>query len=175
MKKYIAYLRAINVGGSRIIKMDDLRKIFTSFDLQDVQTYIQTGNVIFASHPRDSSSLEAELKSKLKAALGYPVEIFLRTWAENTKLAKQTTFNVGKDDTLHIAFLKEKIDKNTEKELLALNSKADEFAVHGREIFNLRHDKDKSIFSNTLIEKLIKAPATTRNWNTIYKIVEKFK
>ena len=47
MEKYVAFLRAINVGGQAIIKMDDLRKMFESFGLQNVQTYIQTGNVIF--------------------------------------------------------------------------------------------------------------------------------
>lgn len=174
MEKYIAYLRAINVGGSKIHKMDALRNLFDSFGLQDVQTYIQSGNVIFASPQQDSGSLESELESKLKAALGYRLEIFLRTWAENEKIAKQTLFKIGKTDTLHIVFLKEKVGKKTEKELLAFNSKADEFAVHGREIFNLRHDRDASIFSNALIEKLLKAPATTRNWNTIYKISEKY-
>jgi uncharacterized protein (DUF1697 family) len=76
---------------------------------------------------------------------------------------------------LHVVFLKEKVDKKAEKELFALNSKADEFAVHGREIFNLRRDKDKSIFSNAFIEKMIKGPATTRNWNTILKISEKYQ
>jgi len=175
MEKYVAYLRAINVGGSKIIKMDDLRSMFTSFGLQDVQTYIQTGNVIFASPQRDSGSLESELETKLKATLGYPIEIFLRTWAENEKLAKQVFFTTGKTDTLHIVLLKEKISATTKKELLAFTSQAEEFAVHGREIFNLRHDKDKSIFSNAFIEKIIKASATTRNWNTINKIVEKFK
>jgi uncharacterized protein (DUF1697 family) len=84
-------------------------------------------------------------------------------------------FKIDKTDTLYIVFLKKKIDKKTEKELLALNSKADKFAVHGREIFNLRHDRDPSIFSNAFIEKLLKNPATTRNWNTIYKITEKYK
>ena len=49
MPKYIAFLRAINVGGTTLIKMTDLKKMFESFGLDNVQTYIQTGNVVFES------------------------------------------------------------------------------------------------------------------------------
>lgn len=58
MQKYVAFLRAINVGGNSLIKMDVLKKHFESFGLDKVQTYIQTGNVIFESKERDASKLE---------------------------------------------------------------------------------------------------------------------
>lgn len=47
---YIAFLRGINVGGKNIIKMTDLKKMFEAMCLQNVQTYIQSGNVLFAAH-----------------------------------------------------------------------------------------------------------------------------
>lgn len=175
MKKYVAYLRAINVGGTSIIKMDDLRRMFESFGFSNVQTCIQSGNVIFASSQWDGGSLETKLESRLEEALGWKVGVFIRTWEENDKLAKQSLFEVGKDETLHIVFLREKPPKQTEQNLLSFNSPADEFAAKGREIYNLRCDRDKSVFSNNFIEKIVKAPATTRNWNTICKIAEKYK
>ena len=61
MRKYVAFLRAINVGGTTIIKMADLRKMFESFGLENVQTYIQTGNIIFESTETSASRLEESL------------------------------------------------------------------------------------------------------------------
>ena len=55
MQKYVAFLRAINVGGTKIIKMDDLKRIFTSFGLANVQTYIATGNIIFETKAASTS------------------------------------------------------------------------------------------------------------------------
>jgi uncharacterized protein (DUF1697 family) len=58
--------------------------------------------------------------------------------------------------------------------LAAFNSPADEFTIKGREAYNLRRDREASVFSNQFIEKTLKVPATTRNLNTLRKIVEKF-
>ena len=55
MTKYVAFLRAINVGGHTIIKMADLKQIFESLGLENVQTYIQSGNVIFESDEEDTA------------------------------------------------------------------------------------------------------------------------
>jgi uncharacterized protein (DUF1697 family) len=61
-----------------------------------------------------------------------------------------------------------------QEDLMVYKSKADDFAVIGREVFNLRRDRDKSVFSNTFIEKVLGIPATTRNLTTIRKIVDKY-
>jgi uncharacterized protein (DUF1697 family) len=175
MTKYIAFLRAINVGGKSIIKMDDLRKIFESFRLENVQTYIQTGNVIFESKEKDASLLEKKIESQLEKAVGYNVNIFLRTIQEVTVIAEQCPFTPKESETIHIAFLREKPDKKTSQALLNHNSEADEFIVNGREAYNLRHDRDASIFSNNFIEKTLGIPATTRNLTTVKKIAEKYR
>lgn len=75
MEKYIAFLRAINVGGTKIIKMEDLKKHFESFGCVNVQTYINSGNVIFET--KESAGLEAKIEKQLEKALGYKVETFL--------------------------------------------------------------------------------------------------
>jgi uncharacterized protein (DUF1697 family) len=175
MKKYIAFLRAINVGGTKIIKMEDLKKMFESFGLANVQTYIATGNIIFET--KESARLEAKLEGQLEKALGYKVEIFLRTMEEITNIANKPPFTPKENETLHVVLLRmnERVEKKLEQELLSLKSEADDFAVKGSEVYNLRHDRDKSIFSNNFIEKILKTSATTRNWNTICKIAEKYK
>ena len=172
MKKHIAFLRAINVGGTKIIKMDHLKKTFESFGLQNVQTYIQTGNVIFEEQA--SPNLEAQIEKQLEAALGYQVEVFIRSLDELTKIVKQDHFEPKETDTLHIVFLREKPNKALVDTLKKLDSPADEFAVIGREVYNLRHDRDKSVFSNNFIEKIF-GTATTRNITTLKKIFEKYR
>ena len=78
----VVFLRAINVGGSKIIKMDHLRQKFETLDLLNVQTFIQSGNVIFEIKGKGSAALENKIETQLEKALGYKVEIFLRSMAE---------------------------------------------------------------------------------------------
>ncbi len=174
MKKYVAFLRAINVGGTKIIKMDDLKKYFESFGCINVQTYIQSGNVIFEA--KESTGLEEKIEMQLEKALGYKVETFLRTMDEVAKIASKPAYEPQGDETLHVVFLRNRqsVDKKSEQSLLSLRSEADDFAVKGSEVYNLRRDKEKSVFSNNLIEKTLKVASTTRNINTLRKIVEKY-
>ncbi|RJP48394.1 MAG: DUF1697 domain-containing protein [Anaerolineaceae bacterium] len=174
MKKYIAFLRAINVGGTKIIKMDNLKKIFESFGFANVQTYIQSGNVVFET--KESAMLEAKIEEQLEQALGYKVEVFLRTMDELAKIASQPAFEPRGDETLHVVFLRKSQDANhkSKQELLSFRSEADDFAVKGREVYNLRRDRDKSVFSNNFIEKSLKESNTTRNLTTLRKITEKY-
>jgi uncharacterized protein (DUF1697 family) len=72
-------------------------------------------------------------------------------------------------------FLNKTPDKKMKQALISLNSEADDFTVKGRHVYNLRRDRDKSIFSNNFIEKILKAPATTCNLTTINKIADKHK
>ncbi len=173
MKKYIAFLRAINVGGTKAIKMDGLRKMFESFGYANVQTYIQSGNVIFEA--KESAGLEGKIEKQLEKALGYKVETFLRTMDELAKIVSQPAFEPQGHETLHVVFLRnsQSMDKKSEQKLLSLRSEADDFVVKGSEVYNLRRDRDKSIFSNNLIEKVLKVEGTTRNLNTLRKIMEK--
>src|SRR4030095_12804333 len=81
MPRYVAFLRAINVGG-HIVKMDQLRKLFTQLGFTDVETFIASGNVLFTSPSKSGAALEAKIEKHLKAALGYEVATFVRTATE---------------------------------------------------------------------------------------------
>ena len=174
MDKYIAFLRAINVGGHKSVKMTDIKQVFESLRLKNVQTYIQSGNVIFESKEIDSPLLEKKINGELEKLLGYKVETFVRTIQEVKAIAKKTPFTPKENETVHIVFLGEKPNKKTQQALMSLKSEADNFAIKGREIYNLRHDRENSVFSNNFIEKIIQTPGTTRNLTTINKIVEKY-
>ena len=175
MKKYVAFLRAINVGGTRIIKMADLKNYFESFGSINVQTYINSGNVIFEA--KESANLEEKIEKQLEKALCYKVETFLRTMDEVVRIASKPAFEPQGDETLHIVFLRnhQLVNKKSEQNLLSLRSEADDFVIQGSEVYNLRRDKDKSIFRNNFIEKTLKIEGTTRNITTLRKVAEKYK
>ena len=81
MPRYIAFLRAINVGG-HTVKMDRLRQIFDSLGFSNVETFLASGNVVFETTAQDTAALETRITAGLRAALGYEVATFLRTPAE---------------------------------------------------------------------------------------------
>ncbi len=173
MRKYVAFLRAINVGGTTIIKMADLRKMFESFGLENVQTYIQTGNIIFESAETSASRLEEQIERQLEKATGKPIRVFVRTMKEAAALVKDCPFEPGEGETVHVVILDKKPAKKNIDALIAQQSKADEFAVKGKTAFNLRRDRESSVFSNNFIEKVLGVPGTTRNLTTIKKIADK--
>ncbi|HEX5838879.1 MAG TPA: DUF1697 domain-containing protein [Anaerolineales bacterium] len=173
MKKYVAFLRAINVGGTTIIRMADLKKMFEFFGLENVQTYIQTGNVIFESAETRASRLEEQIERQLEKASGKPIRVFVRTIKEVAALVEDCPFKPGEGETAHVVILDKKPAKKNIDALIAQQSKADEFAVKGKTAFNLRRDREASVFSNNFIEKVLGVSGTTRNLTTIKKLAEK--
>ncbi len=173
--KYVAFLRGINVGGHKIIKMEDLRRMLASYGYLNVGTFIQSGNAIFETANSDAGKLEKEVRTNLSKSLGYEVEIFLRTMRELGKIAGNSPFQEDENSTLYVAFLHKKPSRTAEDALLALQNKVDEFSIRDREAYWFRHrDKGESKFTNNLLEKILDAPATTRNLTSVRKIVEKY-
>lgn len=174
MTKYVAFLRAINVGGHTIIKMTDLQQVFESCGLENVQTYIQSGNVIFTSDEEDTATLEDKIAPQVEKAAGFKTQLFVRTLREVQSIASRSPFTAKADETVHVSFLKAKPGKKQQEVLLSFRSDADDFAVKGRQVYNLRYNREKSIFSNNFVEKTLQMPATTRNMTVIKKIAEKY-
>ena len=175
MRKYIAFLRAINVGGTTIIKMTDLKKMFESFGLDEVQTYIQTGNVIFESKEENAANLEEKIEHQLEKVSGKRIQLFVRTIREVMAIVNECPFTAKDGQTIHVVILDEKPAKKNIEALLSLRSEADDFAVNGKHAYNLRRDRERSIFSNNFIEKILGVPGTARNLTTIKKLAEKYK
>jgi uncharacterized protein (DUF1697 family) len=175
MTQYIALLRAINVGGNTILKMAVLKQMFESLGLENVQTYIQSGNVIFEANEDDTALLEKRIASQIESATEYKTQLFVRTIRDVQSIASKSPFTAEGDETVHITFLHGKPDKKQQQALMSFKSDADDFAVKGREVYNLRQARQKSVFSNNFIEKILKMPGTTRNMTVIKKIAEKYK
>src|ERR1041384_4756201 len=91
MITYFAFLRGMNLG-KRNIKMDELRKLFTELKLENVRTYIASGNVIFDAREKDEKKLIARIEKHLKDSLGYDVKVMLRSRAELEAVLKKNPF-----------------------------------------------------------------------------------
>ncbi len=171
MPKYIAFLRAINVGG-HIVKMDRLRALFEEMAFSNVETFIASGQVIFDTRASDTGKLEVKIEKHLRAALGYDVATFIRTPAQLRKVSK-----LARSDgrMLYVFFTREKPAKAAIEKLVTHQSEVDEFEVHGTEIFwYCRTTLSASRFTGALLEKIIGMPATARNVNTVHRLVEKY-
>jgi uncharacterized protein (DUF1697 family) len=175
--QFIAFLRAINVGG-HTVKMDDLRRLFESLGFSDVETFIASGNVIFETGAKDTQALEKKIEQRLQDALGYEVATFVRTDAELADIANYQPFRPAELETaaaLNIAFLAAALDDKSKRKLKALKTDIDDFHIHAREIYWLcRKKQSESTFSNAVLEKTIGRPSTLRGVNTVKKIVAKY-
>jgi uncharacterized protein (DUF1697 family) len=176
MKKYIAFLRAINVAG-RYVKMEHLRSLFESMGCADVETYINSGNVIFSSDVDNTKILEQEIERQLQAHLGFEVPTFIRTDLELSAIASYQSFTelaLQSAVALNVAFLADPITDDNIEVLSSLKTSIDEFHPNGREIYWLCKVKQSdSKFSNALLEKKLKLKSTIRTVSTIEKIVAK--
>jgi uncharacterized protein (DUF1697 family) len=174
MKRYIAFLRAINVGGTTIIKMSDLKRMFESFGLENVETFIQTGNVIFDTDESKAPVLEEQIEDQLAKAFGKRLRLFVRTTREVAAMVEACPFDPQPGETAYVAILEKKPDKKSIDTLLSFSSEAEDFAVVGKEVFNLRRNRDASVFSNNFVEKKLGVAGTTRNLTTIKKLAGKY-
>jgi len=178
MTRYIAFLRAINVGG-HIVKMDELRGIFTGLGFSHAETFIASGNVIFESSAKDSKALEKKIAAQLYKSLGFEVATFIRTDSELTRIAAYQAFPQSQIDAaaaFNIAFLSNALDDSAQKKLMSLTTDIDSFATHEREVYWLCQKKQsESKFSNAVLEKTLGVQSTLRGINTIRKMAEKVK
>ena len=178
MPRYIAFLRAINVGGHNAVKMDFLRHLFESLGFSNVETFIASGNVVFEITSRNAQALEREIEESLRQALGYEVATFIRTGAELAAVANYKPFSQSDLDgaaALNIAFLAGGLDDKSSQRLMALRTDIDDFHVHGREIYWLcRKKQSGSKISNAVLERAIGQKSTLRGANTIKKMAARY-
>jgi len=178
MPRFIAFLRAINVGG-RTVKMDALRRAFEPLGFSNVETFIASGNVIFESRARTAQSLEKKIESQLQESLGYEVRTFIRSASELADIARCRPFATAELDaegsSLYIAFLPAPPSALAKQNLMTFRTADDDFHANGREMYWLcRKRMSESAFFAVNLEKLLGMPSTMRNANTVRKIAAKY-
>jgi uncharacterized protein (DUF1697 family) len=171
--RYIAFLRAINVGG-HTVKMDRLRGLFEEMGLRNVETFIASGNVLFDSAAKPPS-LESKIERQLEAALGFPVATFLRTADEVRLLGKFEVFpgaaELPKPHLVQVGFLKAQPAAATLAAIDALCDDVNRFRAVGRELH--WHSSDRVTIlrlTGPVLERKLGAQVTFRSVNTVRRL-----
>jgi len=171
---YIALLRAVNVGGTGKLAMEDLKAMCEADGFRSVRTYIASGNVVFDAGSKKAATLESAIEKHLKASLGYEVSTFVRTPDEIDGVIGHEPFPRATIDRAHalwIAFLKEAPGADAVRKLNALRCATDDFHVYGREIYWLRRvTSTDSKIAGSHLERALGAPLTARNITTVTKL-----
>jgi uncharacterized protein (DUF1697 family) len=165
MTRYVALLRAINVGGTGKLPMSDLRSICEQAGFAHVQTYIASGNVLFESEAA-ASKAKAELEARLRAYAGKPIDVLLRTAAEMSAVLRANPFPKGETKHTYAIFL----DEPPPSDALArvTGRRDEEMRLGKREIFV----HYPSGMGRSKLRILAAKSGTARNMNTVAKLAE---
>lgn|SRR5690554_6696182 len=165
MITYISIIRGINVSGQKLIKMAALKKMFESLNLENIQTYVQSGNVVFSSKKEDPKELEKIISSGIESEFGFDVSVIvfnsksLETIIEGNPFAKDPL----KDSAfLHVTFLAD-APLCVDEEIEFTSNAVYLYCPNGY---------GKTKLNNNFLESKLKVKATTRNWKTTNELLK---
>jgi uncharacterized protein (DUF1697 family) len=154
--------------------MPELRTLFSEVGAADVETYVQSGNVVFTSAD-EPPKLIAAIETRIRQDLGLNVTVLIRTGAELAKVVKANPFAdpAHQPAALHVTFLAEKPVRSRAATLDPSRSEPDEFRLVGHEVYlYCPNGYGRSKLTNAYFEKQLGVAATTRNWKTVTKLAE---
>ena len=172
MPSYVAFLRAVNVGG-RFVKMAGLRAALEEAGFTDVQTYLQSGNVVFTPAPGAPKDLGAQLERAIADATGHDVPVVIRTGKELAKVAGASPYTVDDPTKLVVVFLGEAVELGD----LSLGDLGtylpDELTLAGRELYvSVPNRQAGSKLMEALTKRRVPTTMTVRNWRTVTALAE---
>jgi uncharacterized protein (DUF1697 family) len=169
----IALLRGINIGPRQRVSMPELRELIEGLGYTDVETLVQSGNVVFTARARPAT-LEQKLEEEIERQLGVDPKVVVRTRDELAAAIEANPFDVPKDPkNLHVTFLAGEPDEAAVKKLEDADLAPDELRFRGREIYILyANGAGRSELAKQLGRAKLGVAATDRNWNTVTKLLE---
>ncbi|MFC5648384.1 DUF1697 domain-containing protein [Paenibacillus solisilvae] len=175
MTLYFALLRGINVSGHNMIKMTELKRMFEEMGFARVQTYINSGNVLFESE-EEGESLEARIEQEISSVFGLTISVMVRSESEWKTITATCPFSpetLIDKQSIHLTLLKKAPTQEELDRLPDIELEGDEYLIDGREIYVLYR---RSSLDSKLTKKFQKlVPATSRNWKTVIKLAEMAK
>ena len=176
MNRYIAFLRGINVSGQKLIKMEALRTVLVNNGFADVKTYIQSGNVLFCSEISDLKLLIQAIENLILTNFGFQTDVILRRLADIETIVNSSGFGLMRSDSankFYITFLKEEYPGTLTLPMFSKNQDVEIIHQNNMDLISIsKLYKGTYGFPNSFIEKLTGIPATTRNPNTLEKILK---
>jgi len=176
MPVMISMLRGVNIGGHHKIKMEELRVLYQTLKLRDVETHIQSGNVIFRTSESDPVRLGRRIEDALEKKYGFRPSLILRTSAEFRNVIARNPFANRKEmapSKLAVIFLESDPGKEIREKVLAVKADPEELRMQGRELYiYFPNGMARPKLSIPKIERILKTPSTGRNWNSVRKLQE---
>ena len=169
MTRFVSLLRGINVGG-KAVRKTDLIAVYQTLGLGVVETYLQSGNVIFEAPSRDATDVSAAIEARIRERFGFGVKVLIRTGDELRRIVAENPFltEVGVDSgTLHVTFLSG-IPRGLPPDDACGE---DRYVLGGREAYlTCPNGYGRTKFSNAFFERGTGVFATTRNWRTVTRL-----
>jgi uncharacterized protein (DUF1697 family) len=175
METYIGLLRGVNVGGHNKLPMKTLAALCEAQGCTGVETYIQSGNVVFRAGAKAAAGFAGKLKAQIKKELGFETTIILRTAAELRAISENNPYLSPKVDTkfLHVLFLNDEPNLTDVVELSPVCDREEAFSLRGREIFlYLPYGSGRSKMASYPFDKKLRTVGSTRNWRTVLTLLE---
>ncbi len=176
MTTYISLLRGINVSGQKLIKMEALKKMYSNLKFENIQTYLQSGNVIFSTLATDLKILENQITSQLEKELGFDVPVivleveWLKEIINQNPFAKDTQKDVS---FLHVTFLSDQLKEIDRKSIEDKKQSGEEIEFAKNAVYlYCPNGYGKTKLNNNFLESKLKVKATTRNWKTVNELLK---
>lgn len=174
MPVHVAMLRGINVGGHKKIKMDQLRFSFEQLGFEHVQTYIQSGNVVFKSAKASPAALCKKIEAKIVDDFGHSVSVVVRTADEMQQVITGNPFLKQKGidpEKLHVMFLSREPGADAVKQVASLTKGMEQVRCVGQELYlYLPNGVSESFVMKKPVDRLLGVVTTMRNWKTVNTI-----
>ena len=171
MKTYVALLRGINVGGHKKVPMADLRELMNQIGLQNVKTYIQSGNVIFQSNEKEFE-LEEKIQRSIKSHFGFDVSVVVKSSDELLEIFNECPFEDGTKQKSYFIVLNKTPETHLIKEVENISYENEVFIIKRNCIYfysSIGFGQTK--FNMTSFERKLKVKGTSRNFNTMLKLL----
>lgn len=155
--------------------MEDLRRLYEALGHADVITYIQSGNVVFKSPGDRPADLARGIEQRIADELGVEVRVLLRSADELASVIESNPFQLeGVDPSkLHVTFLADQCDPTRIASIQVPGSGPDKFRIAGREVYlYCPEGYGETKLNNVFWERKLRVAATTRNWNTVTKLLQ---
>ena len=178
ISRHVAFLRALNVGG-RIIKMAELAALFEGLELDGVDTFLASGNVLFNADDGQTEQLHEIIEGRFQSTFGFISQSFIRNENQLAQIAKLSPFTeamMAEARTNCVGFTRQPLPASALKALRVLGSEADNFHIEaeGREIYWLSYNpQSDASFTLKQLEKALGLSATFRGMNTIVRLLER--
>ena len=176
MPAAISLLRGVNVGGHHKIKMEELRELYESLGLRQAQTYVQSGNVVFRTDARDFTRLSKRIADGIEERFAFRPGVILRTAADLRGVIAANPFASRRDldpSRLLVQFLASEPPPDARERILRIESEPEEVRMAGRELYiYYLNGMARPKVAWSVIERILQTPCTSRNWNTVRKLLE---